>query len=367
MTNYITFNDLLVLSGKYETSIDTFYNELLGEFIKLFNGTESNPYRALTNLNSYFATKIDLIKYLCTKYGDRCFGKKFVVHEYIPKIETDQNGHITNITTVYATEEDAYQDIKSYIIAGLNSWILSNKNRYIRMIGALELNYDPIENYDRNELVTNVKDGTRTNSRTYALDADPHSLEVNAPLTQFSLNKDYGISAMQAANKVNIHSIGAGASVSDEELGKVAGTASVTESTSGGVTTITPTATTDSNKDLTNPTTVNSVNTYETDVLKDQSKSVNSGTKAELSRSSAYNKNEEYGHVTIRKEKVDPNYSDSETFKDYEDVTEGRVHGNIGVTTTQQMLEQELLLRAKPVIHNIVAEIMDQVMLHIWE
>lgn len=366
MTNYITFNDLLVLSGKYETSIDTFYNELLGEFIKLFNGTEINPYKYLTPLNVYFATKVDLIKYLCTKYGDRCFGEKFVVHECIPKVETDENGHITSITTVYATEEDAYQAIKSYIIAGLNTWILSNKNRYLRMIGALEITYDPIENYDRTENSTNVKDGTRTNSRTYALDADPHSIEINTPITAVSLDNNLNLSSVTPRAKVEVFSKGEGATTSDEELGVLMGDVGLTDTTdSQGNRSINPTWS--QGNTGTNPTTTNKVTTYDSDTYHNNTESENKGNKNNNSRSAAYNQTDEYGHAIIRKEKVDPNYTDSESFTDYEDTFESRTHGNIGVTTTQQMLEQELLLRAKPVIHNIVAEVMDQVMLHIWE
>ena len=53
---------------------------------------------------------------------------------------------------------------------------------------------------------------------------------------------------------------------------------------------------------------------------------------------------------------TDPNrYNDDWLINKIKEVEDIRVHGNIGVTTSQQMIESELSLRAKYDIYKIIA------------
>lgn len=368
MTNFITLNDLLILSGKYETNIDNFYNAFLGEFNKLFNGSELNPYKALTNLNTYFAQPIDLLKYLITKYGDRCFGEKFVYHEYIPQITTDQYGHITNIQMVYATEQDAYEAIKSYLIAAMNSWLASNKLRYLRIIGAMELNYNPIENYDKTEDTTRAISGDHTNERKYDRTTSPYSVEVTTPITDVGVDSDLNLSAVTPVEKIDVFTKGEGASTGDEQLSKKSGTGpSITDTTDPLTKIRSMSITGDTPAAGSIPTTENQVTTYDSDTYHNNNKTTNNGDKANTSKNAGYTATEDRGHAVLRKDRIEADYTDTESWNKYDDSINVRGHGNIGVTTTQQLLEQELALRSKPVIHNIIDDVMDQLMLHVWE
>ena len=369
MMNFITLNDFLVLSGKYESDIDVFYNQLLGDFYKLFDGTEYNPYITNppnTTLHKYFDTKMEFLQYLITKYGTRCFSEKFVYHEEIPKVTYDSGGHIIDIQLVYADDDDAYEAIKTYLLAALNTWVKSNTSRYVRMIGALEMDYNPIENYDKTEDTDNTPTGTHQRERKHDITRTPGSIEVTAPISDVSLDTDLKLSSVTPESKVEVFTKGEGVSTTDDRFGKTIGTVTLSDTTDAqGVRTITPTLTAGgAGTDRTNE---NQVTTYDSDTYHNNSKNTEKGDKANDARNAGYSASDDVGHVVVRKDKIDADYTDTESWTNYKNNTHTRGHGNIGVTTTQQLLEQELALRAKPVIHNIIDDVMDQVMLHVWE
>jgi hypothetical protein len=224
------------------------------------------------------------------------------------------------------------------------------------MIGALELNYNPIENYNMIEDGTGGKTGNIKKERVYDRTKEMESIEVNAPITQVTVTAD-GLTSVSAAASVTATNKGQGVSSVGEEAGKKHGSTSINNNIpvlTGGA-------------DGASPTSETSVTTYDSNTYSPKDKTVNTGDKATNSTSAAVSSQEIIGNVKAFKGVPDADYSDTESYTNYQESSQLTRSGNIGVTTTQQMLEQELLLRSKPVIHNIISECIDQIMLHIWE
>ena len=103
---------------------------------------------------------------LLASYGDKCYK---VTKAYYP------SAVVINYPTEYTTEEK--QALSYFLFLWLTFWNADRKASLSRVYSALNLDYDPISNYDRKseykegrridgETDTNTKTGTRTNTST---------------------------------------------------------------------------------------------------------------------------------------------------------------------------------------------------------
>lgn len=73
------------------------------------------------------------------------------------------------------------------------------------------------------------------------------------------------------------------------------------------------------------------------------------------------NKNKSESNIDERTDTMtDGQRSDNRTISSYQNVTKNRTHGNIGVTTSQQMLESELEMRKHDIIFDYIKDFADK-------
>lgn len=214
----------------------------------------------------------------------------------------DDKATLTNNLLMELAElEVVYPDV-GFMKSAIGFWSAKEVMTWNRVYAAAQEEYNPIENYDRQESSTDVTDGTRQHSGT-----DTSSTTVD--------------------NDV-VHS------------------GSDTTANSGTDTTTNSGTDTTTNKIASYDSTV--LQTHDTsDLLHGHVASTQHGMSSTLSHGEHIATDETVSGSMTHGEKIDDDITLTHT---------SRIHGNIGVTTSQQMLEQELLVAPKLNIMNYIIE-----------
>ena len=180
----------------------------------------------------------------------------------------------------------------------LYSWFMSHYWNIERLIKVTETSYSPLENYDRNEVFTDKNSGGTTTSDVNTNTRDQSDVNTNTANRSF---------------KTDSETTGEGSSETDNDSENI-----------------------------------NSISAFNSPDFQNDNKSEGEGhqkTKTESSGNVDETKKETGTYTDSRK--LTGTVTDSRTIKVTNDSginRSGRAHGNIGVTTTQEMFKQELEL-----------------------
>lgn len=304
---YITYAEYGYLGNKYESSSYDRVDETgwveswnawrtpFVELYKLFRGYYDSIYQDDTKLHQYYSSMTIFTDHIIKTHWDEIIGCKFEVGRQV--IGDDY-------ALVTLTENGAYLRIKQFITDQIKHWVAMNRDDIIRYLSALQLDYAPLENYNR----VSTFDGTKNRDRT--IDSSKSKLaEITAPLQSVGLSQDddgtYNINSLAVA-------------VSKDR-----------KSSDGSIT--------NTHSETT------AVAPYDSTTLKTVAQVVDGdGSGAGVADETSYTlKDETLGMAHVRVGSPDPSVSETEYYTDYSETT----RGNIGVTTSQQMLESELRLR----------------------
>lgn len=280
--------------------------------------------------------------------------------------------------TLLATIIRNYQSLPTlfedpdYMYEETEWWWKQHKAQYARMIQAMLAEYNPIENYDRTE--------TRTGAST--------TIGNNSSEKNFSQSID-GESHKTGTETTVLDSETKGTGTITEVLdGETKGTGTVTDAHTGTDTVGTQQATSGSTE---NKVSAFNESTYQPSSKIEESGSLNStvidtknlqdqrtlNTKDEVDNTNTTTRNtkdETDNTTTLTHNTTDTNDVDttsSETVEGTDSSTTNdsytlRAHGNIGVTTNEQMVSAEILLRLKSFYGIIAKQYSDEMLLSIW-
>lgn len=280
--------------------------------------------------------------------------------------------------TLLATIIRNYQSLPTlfedpdYMYEETEWWWKQHKAQYARMIQAMLAEYNPIENYDRTE--------TRTGAST--------TIGNNSSEKNFSQTID-GESKKTGTETTVVDGETKGTGTITEVLdGEVKGTGTITDAHTGTDTVGTQQTTSGSTE---NKVSAFNESTYQPSSKIEESGSLNStvtdtknlqdqrtlNTKDETDNTTTVTRNtkdEVDNNTTVTHNTTDTNDVDttsSETVEGTDSSTTNdsytlRAHGNIGVTTNEQMVSAEILLRLKSFYGIIAKQYSDEMLLSIW-
>ena len=214
---------------------------------------------------------------------------------------TDQQTLVNNLVCELAELEILYTS-PAFMKTIIGVWSAKEVTTWNRIYAAAQMEYNPIENYDRQESSTDTTDGTRKHTGN---DVTAFSGSDTVTNSGKDTTQDSGTEAV-------------GNTGTDTTTNKVAGF--------------------DSN---------NLVDHDSSALAHGHTVTTTFGKKEELT----------HGHVETVAMGHSETLTHGEQIKDDTEITRtSRIHGNIGVTTSQQMLEQELEVAPKLNIMNVIIE-----------
>lgn len=277
----------------------------------------------------------------------------------------DKTDFVDNLLMDLAELEVIYTS-PDFMKMAIQRWSARELPTWNRIYSAANLEYNPIENYDRQETESEVTDGTRQHSGTDTTTNSGTDTVTNSG-TDTTTNSGTDTEAHTGTDTVTNSGKD---TTQDSGSDSSSGTGSRTTNNTGTDTTTNNIATYDSNTLATHDTSAllhgHSVSDSTTD-----STTVTHGKKSELTHghveatqhgesiatTHGHVEAMQHGHVeatqhgmqqaTLHGEKIEDDISRSKT---------SRIHGNIGVTTSQQMLQQELDISPKLNIMNYMIE-----------
>lgn len=361
MNSYLTFEEFFKLTYDLEPAPLVTLNSLFGDLLALFNGTKNNPYYTPENpsdpqtlaLPTYLEDMDALTDFIFSNYNERAMYPKWKQGQKVLTWVADGGGN-QHPDFIVANKTLAYEKIKEELIRKMNTWVSMNSDRIIRSLGVLQLSYNPVENYLMHENFDDTPTGEMT--RTHSLDKDEPRVikEVNAPLTEITLNNEMDVTGLNAAAKVSIESSGNSATSSDSRRCKIHGNATAGENGASAT-----------DADGTDMETENQVTTFDSDTYHNNDKTKQKGDTSSSGVSANYNKTDGYGNYKYTVDTGDYGYTDTESYDEYNKNHQGWRRGNIGVTTTQQMIESEIALRSRPIAENLLREGLNQIFLQL--
>lgn len=287
----------------------------------------------------------------------------------IPSFDADTL--LATIIRNYQSLPTLFED-PDYMYEETEWWWKQHKAQYARMIQAMLAEYNPIENYDRTE--------TRTGAST--------TIGNNSSEKNFSQSID-GESKKTGTETTVLDGETKGTGTITEVLdGEVKGTGTI------GISETTDTTVTTDQEDTHN--TENRVSAFNESTYQNASKIIEDGTldsevttDSDSSSTTTRNTKDETDNTTTTtrntKDEVDNSTTVTHNTTDTNDVdttssetVEGtdssttndsytlRAHGNIGVTTNEQMVSAEILLRLKSFYGIIAKQYSDEMLLSIW-
>ncbi len=245
----------------------------------------------------------------------------------------DKTDFVDNLLMELAELEVIYPDPVFFKMA-VEKWSKKEVVTWDRIYSASLLDYNPIENYDRQESESEVTDGTRQHSGTDTVTNSGTDTTTNS-----------GTDTVTNSGKDTTQDSGSDSS---------SGTGSKGTTRTGADTTTNKIAGYDSNTLVTHDTSELAFASGVSETTTD-STTVTHGKKSELTH--GHVEATQHGHVealqhglqsaTLHGEKIEDDISRSKM---------SRIHGNIGVTTSQQMLQQEIDIAPKLNIMNYMIE-----------
>ena len=394
---FVSFENMIAWGLQIDETDPTwgrFYNyarHFFAEAVKLFNGTYT--YEKLKadgttetvhypNLN---ITEEDLLNHYFEEYGSRLCARPLEI------------GRISLVDGQPMDEETAMSVVLDITYRKTQKFVLFNQYKYLGLVKTTGFLYDPIENY---RMVEGGEDKTtygKANTKTGNVTATPTGsssidrsiktdevghISVNGPVKTFTTTKDEVtgkiiISDIELQDKEEINTIGYARS-SGVEQGKTKGATSA-KLENGEIT---------SSAEVANGTAVENTayaTTYDdTDTDRKTGHSTVQGSVGEAETQNSISTQTHYREGTI--ESGNPSafgFTDTQSFNERTDTTtynnvkdqlsgdDTKKHaltrsGNIGVTTSQQMIESERELVRFNVIDEFCKELNKEIVLSVW-
>lgn len=232
----------------------------------------------------------------------------------------DKDSVVDNILLEGGDFEVLYAD-PYFMRAAISTWSSKHYRTFEKWITALNIEYNPLENYDRQENWTDTLDSDTTNNNT------------------------------TGATDVTANTTGATDARTTSGTNQLNGTVTVDTTTSG---------TESSNGSTENTVSAFDSNSYQPSDKSDTDLSTTTSTDSDSSTTTAQTTTDNYTDNFTHQGSDDTTFTHTGTNNDVgtrDDTTvhTGRVHGNVGVTTSQQMLQSELDIAR----FNIVQQITD--------
>lgn len=308
--------------------------------------------------------------------------------------------------TLLATIIRNYQSLPTlfedpdYMYEETEWWWKQHKAQYARMIQAMLAEYNPIENYDRTETRTGASTtiGNNSSEKNFSQSIDGESHKTGTETTVLD-GETKGTGTITEVLDGETKGTGTITEVLD---GEVKGTGTITDAHTGNDTVGTQQATSGSTE---NKVSAFNESTYQPSSKIEESGSLNStvaetknlqdqqtrntkdetdntttvtrNTKDEVDNTNTTTRNtkdETDNTTTLTHNTTDTNDVDttsSETVEGTDSSTTNdsytlRAHGNIGITTNEQMVSAEILLRLKSFYGIIAKQYSDEMLLSIW-
>lgn len=384
--HYVKFVDLYewAWNHEYQATAETFVSGLSD----LFNGTLDNPYKPGEKLP--FIMNDEQLNEIWLDYFEE---KEVMWALRYGRYDVSTHKRIE-------TYDEAMSDIMARFGQRINEIVLLNKPKWVKLIGSTDLSYNPIENYRmvENENSTGGREWGGTDIRTGSYENAPTGsqsidrsiktdevghISVNGPVKTLTTVKDsetgkITISDIELEDKEEINAIGFARS-SGVEQGKTKGKTQA-KLENGEIT-----STADVAKGTAVENTAYATTYDDTETDRKTGHSTVQGSVGEAETQNSISTQTHYREGTI--ESGNPNaygYTDTQSFTnrkdtttfnnltDTEDKSETKKgertltrSGNIGITTSQQMVqsERDLLLSVAKVI---MFEVADEVFLRTW-
>lgn len=246
-----------------------------------------------------------------------------------------------------------YHQIPEYLKRNMNFWFARRLFDFSRMYEALRMEYSPIENYDRIEDIKREYKDSGSDTETLTLGSSTTSKHTGTDEEKTTL----GSSTTSTHTGTDEETTTLGSSTTSTHKGTDTETMQGGGSTEKGVAAYNDAGYTNREKDT---ETQNSTNTKEYDSSvtntgsgSDEKKQTYDSTITNTGSGSEEKKQTYDSTVTNTGSGSDK--TQTEYGKQRTETESTRIHGNIGVTTSQQMIESEMSLRAKYDIYKIIS------------
>lgn len=233
--------------------------------------------------------------------------------------------------------------------------IRENYYKYKKLAATLGFTYNPIHNYEMKEegIDTETPTGTETNTHTIN-QASTGFVEIEGPASQIALGPASATTGLKTVDFSMADTTDVGyseQSVSDVEAGKKANTSGVPQLNDG-----------------TTPTTNNYTTTMDSDATgRLQAYQTTTGTTAQAQNVKGYQERPAMGHIKIGSEH--PSYTDTKSYTQYKKDNEHTFsrEGNIGVMSTQDMINQEREVVKFSLEKEFFDDLRKKLLLQIWD
>ena len=274
----------------------------------------------------------------------------------------DKQTLIGNILLRGGEFETLYASVP-FMKQAIGIWSGKWQGTFERWAETVALEYNPIENYDRMEEWTDTNTGDQTNVRTGNETFGKAGSEVSEKLGSETSEKLGSEKNVKSGTETHVGS--------GNETNAIAG--SETDQAGGGTTNLNEVSAFDAGNTLTahdkqtfgttqsnTKTFTDRVDTHTLNNLQDKL------TYGDVTDTQSFTDRKDKLSFTDRKDQLTfNNRLDTTTYNDVTDTRtddleahhEGRVHGNIGVTTSQQMMESEMNLRLKWNLYNQITDL----------
>lgn len=348
---YITIEDLWSWAAKvqgtggFDDDLKDQVEKMFQNAAKLFDGTQSyiDPADGLTKSYPYIANYADFFNYYVEEFPDRLLARPLEV------------GRINPTTGRAMTYDQAMYVIFSIIRRQINHFTQINHLKYENLLETLQYDYNPIENYNM------IEDGT--DDKTYAgAEQSDHDvkanqlggLEISGPLNSYTLDTSSATPTMTISFDMNkkVETVQNG--VSDTRAGQQAGGVSATS------------VTTQNGQPFKSSNFTTTYDNSGENRLKDYNTTEGTSASVQMGVGSV--------DVPVQGKAYSgapnsPSYKDTKTYNGRAD--NGQHHltrkGNIGVTTTQQMIEQEREKARINLFREFVDELNKYILLSTWD
>lgn len=264
-------------------------------------------------------------------------------------------GELPLMRPYYPDSNDGNKKSIAKCISIFKAVLDTNEGKYRKLAQSLGFTYNPIENYNMIENGTDENSPTGSETLTHTVDnSQTGFVEVDGAVATIAISpkdQETGLfdvntltmSASQSANysEKNASSIEAGQKASTNNPSLIDGAA---------------------------PTTNNYTTTMDNDETgRLESYQTTSGTTGQFSNTSG--SQDRLTTARIKKGSETPSYTDTKTYTNKKDTLSHSLtrSGNIGVTTTQQMLEQERKIVQFSLVNEFYQDLVEQLCLQIWD
>lgn len=296
----------------------------------------------------------DLLNYYFDHYENRPISKPVEIGKIIVRIG-EQIGP--------ATYDDAMYNICEEWNRVISRFVQFNSEKYLRLLALLNLKYNPIDNYDGHEFEDFGYIGKETMDRDVKA-KQLSGFKITGPSTDAAItqNQEEDTFTLSGNFDNDYKKNSALAQVGDTKNGQIAGNATVTESS--GVTTASTTT-----SGGTQPKSSHYTTTYD-DAAQSRLESydTNDGTVA-TSQKGVQSEDVPTMIEAYSGAPNNPSYTDTRQFDGRSDKRELLKYGNMGVTTSQQMItqEREMLLEGWNVVETFCNELNKELFLQCYD